>query len=93
MIVLGFILLFGLNTKDLIGDIVSGDAKNFDQEITQIRNTLKKVESKNQDIVLNKQYQSPFISSGLGYLVTKDKNYWVNTCVASYYELKSIEMK
>lgn len=91
--ILGVLVLIAQNNKDISKDILTGKAKNFDNEMIEVRNFLNQTENIKQAISLNAQTRPPFTSSALGYLVSNDKNYWINQCVSLYYGLESIDAK
>ena len=93
LIFLGILVLAVQNNKDIAEDILTRKAQKFNQEVTKTRNFLQEAHNRQQHISLRPHNRAPSISSDTDYLVTEDKNYWINKCVSLYYDLKSIDAK
>jgi hypothetical protein len=89
MSLLGVLVLLAVNNRDLIVDIASGDAKGFYYSISDVRQTL--ADSSGKDMLIPITSKIPRVSSSLHFLVTEDKNHWINQCVSLFYNLNSVE--
>lgn len=87
---MGFILLFSVNIKKLSED-VSGDAQAYSASLNKARSIMSSKDNVGQDVVLSNTAKRPNSASGSGFIVTTDKNNWVNQCLALYHLNKSTQ--
>lgn len=88
--ILGFVLLFSVNIKKMTED-VTGDAQAYSASLNTARNIMSNPDNIAKDVILSNKAKRPNIASGDGFIVSTDKNNWVNRCVAMYHSNKSTQ--
>jgi len=89
---LGILVLLMINTKDLVEDIVSGDAKAYSASVNLARATLARPDNQGREVVVSNTAKRPNIASGSSFLVSTDENLWVNQCIAMYHGNSSVKL-
>ena len=89
--ILGTVMLFGVNAREMLEDIASGNAKSYSERFDIERLSLEQQPS-GSDVILSYNGAIPNTAHEGLFFATHDKKDWINRCVAYYFDLGSIEV-
>lgn len=82
---MAILVLLSVNIKRVATDIGSGTHIEFSQRMSAARAILSAQENENQNVVIRDSIPKLKVSMIDGHLVSRDKENWLNRCVAFYY--------